>query len=404
MRVVLAQNMYHLPSRGGANRSNRLMLERLVARGHECHVVAPLNGQVRSVDPEDLRCYLASRGATEVEDLGGRLTYRYAGVTVHGVSRGPDLPRAVRTVLDEVRPDWTLVSNDDPGMMVLSTVLRRVERSLYLVHTVQPLPFGPRAFHPNDASTAMIRRCTAVLSVSRATRDYVEQWSGIRSELVYPDVYSQSTPSHHDRATHDRTTRRSVTLINACGYKGIDIFLALADAMPDVPFLAVEGWGTTDRDRVALAARHNVELLPGTDDMDEVYARTRVLLMPSLWDEAFGYCSVEAMLRGIPVLAADQGGLREATLGVGDLLPVTPISRYLRQPSLAQPPGEIPEQDVRPWIAGLLPMLTDHDAYRRRCRESRMAARDFVAGLDPDALEKLLNRLNGPVTTAGEQA
>ncbi len=398
MRVVLAQNMYHLPSRGGANRSNRLMLERLAARGHECHVVAPLNGQVRSVDPEDLRGYLAGRGATQVEDLGWRLTYRYAGVTVHGVGRGPDLPRAVRTVLDEVKPDWTLVSNDDPGMMVLSTVLRRVERSLYLVHTVQALPFGPRAFHPNDASTAMIRRCTAVLSVSHTARDYVAQWSGIRSELVYPDVYAQSTPSHHDPAA-----RRSVTLINACGYKGIDIFLALADAMPDVPFLAVEGWGTTDRDRVALAARHNVELLPGTDDMDEVYAQTRVLLMPSLWDEAFGYCSVEAMLRGIPVLAADQGGLREATLGVGDLLPVAPISRYLRQPSLAQPPGEIPEQDVRPWIDGLLPMLTDRHAYRRRCRESRMAARRFVTGLDPDALEKLLVRLDAPVTGAGGQ-
>ena len=36
---------------------------------------------------------------------------------------------------------------------------------------------------------------------------------------------------------------------------------------------------------------------------------------------------VDAMLRGIPVLAADHGALPEAALGTARLLPVTPITR-----------------------------------------------------------------------------
>ncbi|MER7370604.1 hypothetical protein, partial [Nonomuraea wenchangensis] len=44
MRILLAQNLIHLPSHGGANKSNRLLMERLAALGHEVHVVAPLSG------------------------------------------------------------------------------------------------------------------------------------------------------------------------------------------------------------------------------------------------------------------------------------------------------------------------------------------------------------------------
>ena len=35
-----------------------------------------------------------------------------------------------------------------------------------------------------------------------------------------------------------------------------------------------------------------------------VFARTRLLLMPSLWLESFGLVAAEAMLNGIPVLAS----------------------------------------------------------------------------------------------------
>ena len=71
--------------------------------------------------------------------------------------------------------------------------------------------------------------------------------------------------------------------------------------------------------------------------------------MPSLWVEGFGMAVVDAMLRGIPVLASNYGGLAEAKLGTDYLLPVHPIQRfedYLDENMLPVP--VVPEQDVGP--------------------------------------------------------
>ncbi|MCU7725987.1 glycosyltransferase family 4 protein [Actinoplanes sp. KI2] len=386
--------MYFLPSRGGANKSNRLVVEHLASKGHEVHVVAPLKGQIQYRELADMPAYLTSLGARIIDRSDHLLTYEHRGVTVHGVERAQDLSRAVARELEAASTDFALVSNDDPGMMLLSAALRRA-RVLYLVHTLPQLPFGPRAFYPSESATAMIRRTAGIVSISRATHDYLEEYAGLPSEVIYPDVYSGVSLRDPDPAE-----QRYVTLVNACQYKGIDLFLAMADALPDVPFLAVEGWGTTDADRAALAARPNIEISPGGDDMDAIYGRTRVLVMPSLWDETFGYCCVEAMLRGVPVLAADVCGMRESKLGVDYVLPVRPIERYPEATSAVLPKGRVPEQDPRPWISTLRGLLSDDDRYQRLARQSRDAATAFVDSLEPDAIERLLIRLRDDVGVA----
>ena len=57
--------------------------------------------------------------------------------------------------------------------------------------------------------------------------------------------------------------------------------------------------------------------MPNPRNIDEMLRATRILLMPSLWYEGFGLIVMEAMLRGIPVVASDSGGLREAKAGTG---------------------------------------------------------------------------------------
>ena len=56
----------------------------------------------------------------------------------------------------------------------------------------------------------------------------------------------------------------------------------------------------------------NVTVLETVPGIDEVLSRARLLLMPSLWLEGFGLIAMEAMLRGLPVIASDSGGLVEA--------------------------------------------------------------------------------------------
>ena len=116
------------------------------------------------------------------------------------------------------------------------------------------------------------------------------------------------------------------------------------------------------------------------DDIDELFAQTRVLLVPSLWDEAFGMIAVEAMVRGIPVLASDVGGLPEAMLGVDYVLPVRPIERYQeRFDSRMNPVPVVPDQDLRPWLDALRDLLADRARYERLSSVGRAAALAFVA-------------------------
>ena len=64
-------------------------------------------------------------------------------------------------------------------------------------------------------------------------------------------------------------------------------------------------WRAWCQHRAALLG--NIEWQGPSRDMRAVFARSRVLLMPSVWEESFGRTALEAQLNGLPVLASDRG-------------------------------------------------------------------------------------------------
>jgi glycosyltransferase involved in cell wall biosynthesis len=177
-------------------------------------------------------------------------------------------------------------------------------------------------------------------------------------------------------------------MINPCAVKGLPIFLETAARLPEIAFGVVPGWGTTSDDRRALERLPNVRFLPNPRHIDEVLARTRVLLMPSLWYEGYGLIVMECMLRGIPVVASDSGGLVEAKHGTGYLIPVNTIERYepvFDEHSMPRP--VVCWNDPAPWVAALRELLTSRAAYQRESLASRS---------DAAALERYLTSLDVP--------
>lgn len=110
-------------------------------------------------------------------------------------------------------------------------------------------------------------------------------------------------------AEEHRTTRGdSVTLVNLCEDKGVRTFNELAERMPNLSFLGVEG-GYGPQTYKDLP---NLDFVYQTDNMrDDVWSRTRVLLMPSVY-ESYGLAGTEALASGIPVLAHPTPGLMES--------------------------------------------------------------------------------------------
>jgi len=227
------------------------------------------------------------------------------------------------------------------------------------------------------------------VGVSQYVADYIRKWSGIPA--VHVPISLLDPPPYPDVG---RFENEFVMLVNPCAVKGISIFLDLADRMPGVRFAAVPTWGTNQADRAALARRPNVTLLDPVDNVDEILRRARVLLVPSLWAEARSRIVVEAMLRGVPAIASNVGGIPEAKLGVDYLLPVRPIERY--HPQLDEqmvPVAEVPAQGIGPWLAALDRLLSDRAHYEALSRESRQAALAYAAGLSVEPFEALLEQV-----------
>lgn len=116
---------------------------------------------------------------------------------------------------------------------------------------------------------------------------------------------------------------RHVTFINPVRAKGLDIVLDVAGLCPDIPFLFVRGWPLSKKEETELQQRlsrlPNVRLVDRTTDMAPIYQQTRILLVPSQWQETWGRVVSEAQFSGIPVLSSDLGGLTES-VGPGGII------------------------------------------------------------------------------------
>jgi glycosyltransferase involved in cell wall biosynthesis len=183
-------------------------------------------------------------------------------------------------------------------------------------------------------------------------------------------------------------------LVNPCAAKGLPVFLALAERFASIEFAAVPSWGTTPDDLANLRRHANVTVLEPSDDFDSILRKTKVALVPSLWAEARSRIILEAMSRGIPVMASDVGGSREAKLGVEYLLPVNPVVRYRPVVNeLMVPLAEVPPQDVDPWADALARLWTDRAHYEDVAARSRAAALAYSRDLNAGPFEAFLEQV-----------
>jgi glycosyltransferase involved in cell wall biosynthesis len=391
MRILLTANASYAPPRGGATRSNLLWLEHLAAAGHACRIVAaglPESASKREqIAAEIIDWYWCAR--QDGVNLLKRGSIRLYEVTERGRQ-----PWVLHRQIHEFQPDWVLVSSEDLGHVLLGEAARSAPgRIVYLAHTPQFFPFGPASWNPDADAAALVARAAGVVAIGQHTAAYIRQNVGRDAAVIHPPIYGSGP--FPNLASFDRGL---ITMVNPCAIKGISIFLALAAHFRDHGFGVLPGWGTTSADRDQLTQHPNIVTLPNCRQIGQFLSRTRVLVMPSLWHEGFGLTVVEAMLHGVPVVASDAGGLREAKLGTPFVAPVRAIQRYqpvFDEHALPQPVIEPP--DLRPWVEALDALSNSRAFYERVSCASREAARSFVGTLDAGRMVAYLGSLQpGP--------
>lgn len=389
LRVYLIHNSTYFPGQGGGDKSNRLLMEALVARGHKVRVFTRLESFGAAAAAAHQQS-LAQRGIATVPwgEQGHR--YELRGVEVRTVTREQPLGELLQADLREFRPDVILSSTDDPAHLLLEAALASgVGRVVYLVRAPIALPFGPAASSRSQSRTERLKQLNAVVTVSEYVARYCREHGGL--DAVHVPI---ALPDEVRPAVVGRYENEFVTMINPGDVKGIAIFLALADAFAQHRFAYVAGWNTTAQDRKELARRANVVELLRSDDIGDILRRTRVLLAPSLWAEAWGRVVQESLARGVPVLASNTGGLPEAMRGAPYVLPVAEIRHYQSRLSEQMAPvAEVPAQDAGPWMAALGEVLSSPARWEEVSRMGLAAARDYAQTATVEAFEQVLRQV-----------
>ena len=256
--------------------------------------------------------------------------------------------------IERIRPDlvWSQLEGALP---VLRTAHRHRVTGLCYVHDAE--------FNPNEMREIASLDCHLVAS-SRFLAERVLQATGRHASVVYPpaELYFDTTGDPNG----------VVTMINPHPVKGVDTFLEIARRLPSVNFLLQESWkldeAGLDTLNRRLADLPNVRFAHRVSDMRSVYGQTRLLIVPSRWEEGFGMVALEAASCGIPVIASRRGGLPEA-VGDGGLL----IDDY---------------QNVDAWVSAIVTVLGDTARYQNLSQRARRHAASDT--FNPDALARRL--------------
>ena len=244
-----------------------------------------------------------------------------------------------------------------PGAAVLVSHLENSEVAAYIGH-LNEIPVALVHHNTFAVSRKMLHfygaRVDLVVVNSQWMAADLAAWHALhdlpvpRTIIVRPLAGAGFAPAH---GPHDRVTQVNLKKLSPDSGAGIELtkgaetFWSVAARMPKTAFLGVTGaYGTQQLEDLP-----NVEVLghvPSDQMREQVYSRTRVLLVPSNY-ESWGCVATEAVACGIPVIAAPTPGLRENLGDAGIYVDWRDVDGYVRELRRLASPGAYAKQRER---------------------------------------------------------
>jgi glycosyltransferase involved in cell wall biosynthesis len=392
VRVLFALSTAHTDPLVGASRSLATLASLLASAGVDVRVVctsaydlgtltaaqhlAALGIVVRRQEAPRERVKQDGKRVTVTHGLDA-LTFDFDGVPVrmsvvpHGWPAVPDervdrdVVTAFQRELDAFHPDHVITWGHHA---VAQEFLRRARVAGAVTHfSVRNAGFeDPRWFQVANGAFA----CSPWLS-----RYYAER-IGLRSAGLFSPVrWADVVPAERQPLF--------LTLVNPSPRKGMVPFarlaLMLGERRPDIPVLCVMSYqgegGLNALPGVDFSRYPQMKALPPVPLPSQYLAVSRVMAVPSVFDDPFGRVAAEAMIAGVPVLVGDRGGLPETVAEGGTVLPL---------PSgLDVATTELPaEEAMAPWFEAVVRLWDDAAHYRDRVESGReVAEREYSEGV-----------------------
>jgi glycosyltransferase involved in cell wall biosynthesis len=377
VRVLLINNHCISDPTAGVTQSLRTIVEWLADEGHECRVLTTARFEARVTF--SIEEHLAERGVTltprdrVVHYRTGRVPVTLV-VTRHNDESRPNRKETgaylaqFESLVDAFAPDQLIACN--AHSMIFEAMSRARGRGITTAYAVR----GYGYYHPK-----YFKDVDHAFTCSQFLTDLYREKVGLESTPLEP-------PIDWSTVVAPTESRAFVTFVHPARHKGLLLFARLADMLgrrrPDIPVLVVQSGHTAGSlnsiPGVDFSAYPQIMAAPPVPVPADYFALTRVLLVPSVWEEPFGRVAAEAMINGIPPIVGNRGALPHVVGGDfagGGGGRVMRIPEWMTDRSTRLPA----EEELEPWYEAVTSLWDDAELYRAMSARARHIAEERYA-------------------------
>jgi glycosyltransferase involved in cell wall biosynthesis len=373
VRFLLVNNHCISDPTAGVTQSLRTIMEWLHDAGHDCRILTTARFESRVLFTIDE--HLAAQGVDVKRAKNSVVRYAVRDVpatlllTRHNDESRPNRKEAARylrlfdDLLNDFAPDQVIACNGHP--MIFKALAAARARGVITAYAVRGFGYYDRRYFTD---VDHVFTCSRFLT--KVYRDKV----GLESTPIEPPIDWSTVLAPEE-------SRAFVTFVHPAPHKGLFLFARLADMLgtrrPDIPILVVQS-GHTGGSLNAIPgldfSRYpQIMAAPAVPAPADYFALTRLLLVPSVWEEPFGRVAAEAMINGIPPLVSDRGSLPDVLCGdfrAGGGGRVLPVPGWMT-PDTTQLPTE---QELEPWYEAVSELWDSSDLYASMAARARVIA------------------------------
>lgn len=381
MRFLLVNNHCISDPTAGVTQSLRTIMEWLHDAGHECRILTTARFEARVTFTID--DHLAQQGVERSPAASHRRTSRpvvhYAVgkvpvtllMTRHNDESRPDRAESSQFAalleerLDEFAPDQLIACNGHP--MIFSALAEARRRGITTAFAVRGFGYYERRYF---ADVDHVFTCSQFLT------DVYREKVGLRSTPLEPPIDWSTVVAPVE-------SRAFVTFVHPAPHKGLYLFARLAEMLgrrrPDIPVLVVQsghsGGALNAIPGIDFSQYPQIMAAPPVPTPADYFALTRILLVPSVWEEPFGRVAAEAMINAVPPIVSNRGSLPHVVGGdfsAGGGGRVMTIPEWLTVDARRLPS----EEDIEPWFRAICDLWDDSTLYQSVAARAREIAEE----------------------------
>ncbi len=150
-------------------------------------------------------------------------------------------------------------------------------------------------------TTVCLHNTNKIIANSKFIQKLIEKLFGLKSTIIYPTLDIQKNLPRNPE------NRRYITMVHSTPHKGVNLFLKIAKELCNESFCIYGSHPLKKKPS-------NVVFYKWINSSNLIYNEAKLLLIPSLWMEAFCRVAVEAACNYIPVLSSNRFGLIESNV------------------------------------------------------------------------------------------